>query len=281
MPPIVPSYIGKVGRAEKHLVDLKAAIDNWGGPNAQPRPYTVRKRRQSKRQRWELHFTAAIENTDAPLIAADAIYNLHSSLDHLIAACVKAEDRDSVSFPVFWQGVWEPVVPGENTDRTKHRQRWTSTAKRLPADAVAILKSLQPPDQAPGRQEGHILRVLRHLANTDDHTHPPLIAHGLKGMLIVWQLPDGSIQRGWTPPDPGGTSYLEDGAEVQGVPHGAVYVDGYGAPEVVIRGAVNNRDPQRRDVPLIAFIEDSVALIRDRIIPGLAPFVWKSQKRRR
>jgi hypothetical protein len=75
---IVPSYIAKLDRAERHLADLTAAIERYGGTDKATRPYTVRARSTG--------FTSpgSSVNTGVPLIVADAIYNLRSSLDHLM-----------------------------------------------------------------------------------------------------------------------------------------------------------------------------------------------------
>jgi hypothetical protein len=278
--PIVPSYIGKVRRAEKHIIELKAAISKWAGVSSDTRPYTVRPRPQGKHQgrvRWELHFTAGVANTDVPLIAADVIYNLRSSLDHLIAACVKSADRKSVMFPIFWKGVWEPAIPGENSERTKARNRWASIAGKVPTDAVAVLKSLQPPDDAGDAQQGDVLRILNELSNNDRHTKLPLIANGLEGILIVWQLPDGKIMRGWSPPDANGATFVENGAEIQGVPNGAVHMESYGAPEIVVRRAVRSKQIPN-DISLVSFLDQAVGVIKGRVTPSLMPHLWQKQR---
>jgi len=187
MAEIVPSFVGKLDRAETHLVELKAAIERYGGTDPGTRPYTVRKRVESKRKGevHRLHFTRSVENTDVPYIAADALYNLRASLDHLMAAMVPAKDRDSVMFPIFWRGVERPFIERENEQRRKDRERWLSIARRTQTGAVAFLKRLQPPDDAPNKQTPHALRILNQLANTDRHTKLPIVAHGVDGLLIT------------------------------------------------------------------------------------------------
>src|SRR5215212_2557483 len=126
---IVPSYIAKVARAKKHLIDLQAAIDLFAGDH----PYTARERIEGKKQRkvWRLTFTGDPANTDIPVIAADAIYNLRSSLDHLMSSLVPSNQRSSAMFPVYFEGVWEPSPPGENKQRCKERACWASDTKSL------------------------------------------------------------------------------------------------------------------------------------------------------
>src|SRR5215211_1509042 len=107
---VVPSFITKVARAKKHLVDLKTAVDGFAATH----PYTVAETVESKRsrKRRRLQFTATPANTDIPVIAADAIHNLRSSLDHLMSAMVANKDRGSVMFPIYFQGAWDAIVPG-------------------------------------------------------------------------------------------------------------------------------------------------------------------------
>jgi hypothetical protein len=129
MPAIVPSYIAKISRAKKHLVELHEAIDEYAASS----PYTVSHGVEGKKQKiiHRLVFTAQPENTEIPIIAADVIYNLRSALDHLMSCLVPNKQRSSVIFPVMFQGVWDAPAPGENAERTKLRERWASDTKSL------------------------------------------------------------------------------------------------------------------------------------------------------
>src|SRR5438270_1713262 len=124
---VVPSFVAKVARAKKHLVDLEAEIDRY----ATGKPYAVCDPVKRKKKTRRLVFTRDPANTDIPLIAADAIYNLRSSLEHLMGALVVRGKRRSVMFPIFFQGVWEPGPPGENKERRKLRSRWASDTDGL------------------------------------------------------------------------------------------------------------------------------------------------------
>jgi hypothetical protein len=143
---IVPSYVAKLSRAEKHLIELEGEIDSYTSID----PYAVSEGVEGTRQRRvrRLAFTEDPASTEIPIIAADAIYNLRSCLDHLMSSLVAPRDRRKTMFPIFFQGVWESPVPGEQRRRAKERARWASDIKTLPDDAVAILKRLQPPDGA-------------------------------------------------------------------------------------------------------------------------------------
>src|SRR5271163_5190888 len=122
MTAIVPSYLSKVSRAEKHLVELHEAIDAF----IASKPYTVRKRIEGKKKPKTVHrvvFTTDPVNTDIPIIAADVVYNLRSALDHLMSCLVANKKRGSVIFPVFFEGAWDDPVPGDDEQRLKLQAR--------------------------------------------------------------------------------------------------------------------------------------------------------------
>jgi hypothetical protein len=270
---IVPSFVGKLGRAEKHLVDLKASIERYGGTDVSNRPYTVRKRVEGNGRRtrtvFRIHFRSSIENTDIPLIVADAIYDMRSSLEHLMAAMVASKDRDSCTFPIFWRGVWKPWVPGDNAQRRKDRQRWLSIANALPDEAVTYLKRLQPPDDALEAQEVHHLRLLNQFSNTDRHTKLPVIAAGLSESLFRNYKADGSYVDGVGRPGEG--SFFEPDAEVHALP-GTVKMEVTGTPQVVIRTRLKDDNGDVINLPVVDFVNDGIVFIRDKIIPTLAPY---------
>jgi hypothetical protein len=272
VPPVVPSYIAKLSRAEKHLVDLKAAIEVFGGDSVATRPYTVSTRIEGKKQR-EVHrllFTRSIANTEVPLIFADAVYNLRSGLDHLAGALVPAKDRRSVMFPIFWRGVWEPEIEGENEQRQKDRQRWNSIARRVQPGAAAFLKRLQPPDDAGNEEAPHGLRILNQLSNADRHTKLPVYANGVEGLQMRWKLPDGSYRDGTVSADSG--YVLEDNAEIRDVPKGAVYVEGHGTPRIVVRTAMTD-SRGKVNLPVVDFVTEELAFIRNEVVPSLLPYL--------
>jgi hypothetical protein len=144
VPIIVPSFIAKISRAKKHLIDLESEIGRFAAMD----PYAVSEGVEGKKKRKvrRLVFTADPANTDIPIITADVIYNLRSALDHLMSSLVAPKDRGSAMFPIFFEGVWQAIVPGENEQRIKDRQRWASYIKTLPDVAVTVLKAMQPPD---------------------------------------------------------------------------------------------------------------------------------------
>ena len=83
-------------------------------------------------------------------------------------------------FPIFWQGVWEPPVPGDDEERTKARQRWRTYTREMRPEAIAHLKWLQPPDTGGSNDRLDVLTVINRLSNTDRHSKLPVISTGLK-----------------------------------------------------------------------------------------------------
>jgi hypothetical protein len=220
------SYDLKFDRAEKHLIDLEGEVSRYCATH----PYAVTQAREGKRQKavWRFRYTGQPPDVIA-LIAADFIYNLRSGLDHLAATLVPARDRDM--FPIFFQGVWETSIEGENAQRTKERQRWNSLTRNMNPDAVAILKLAQPPDL--GRNEGkntHSLAMLNRLSNKDRHTKLPIHAGRLAGTQVSYRSPDGAWYRGTL----AANEALEDDTKLD-IPHNATDVHVTGTPVVVIQ----------------------------------------------
>jgi hypothetical protein len=275
MSELVPSFLSKLDRSEKHLADLDAAIGDYGSASGRSRPYTVSKRIEGhdKREVYRLHFTRSPANTDIPLIAADAIYNMRSSLEHLMAAIGPSKGRDRRTFPIYFRGVWEPFVEGENERRRKARHVWGAVEKALVPEAVAVLKRLQPPDDAGPGEEDHDLRILNKLSNTDRHAKLPVAAAGIRAMQIRWKLADGSAKWGLSEADPG--SYVEDGAEIKDVPEGAVNMEEHGAPLVVIR--LREKDESAHGKSVNIALPDGLRAIHSfigrEIVPRLLPYV--------
>ena len=261
---IVPSYVAKVARAKKHLVDLEAEIGRYIASH----PYTVSKTVQGKKQRtvYRLAFTASPANTDIPIIAADVIYNLRSSLDHLMSCLVPSNQRNSAIFPIYFQGVWESCVPGENPQRAKERSRWASDTKGLPAEAVAVLKAQQPPDASPQGDEVHLVRLVNRLSNRDRHEKLPVVAAGLSAMEAEITKSDGTVLHGVA--STGSSSILENDAQIHDIPNDAVDVKIQGVPVVGIRLGQTHGYVRIPDQLRLAATH-----IEDRIFPNLAPFI--------
>ncbi len=267
MSELVPSYILKADRAEKHLHDLKVTIGQW----AETHPYEVRRGFKGKRDARYLRFTSS-PPLELGTMAADFIYNLRSGLDHLMADLVPSAQRCSVYFPIYFQGVWEDPVTGENERCTKQRGRWRSDTANLRPEAAAILKSLQPPEGARQRDEGvHALLLLNRISNTDRHQRLPVLFTALKGFRLLWQDPQGNQHIAPTatgiPADD--LRVLQNGAEL-GFPPGSRNVQVAGAPVVAVRIP----DPPR-DIEIPGAFDQALHAYRMRVVGPLSPYVHR------
>jgi hypothetical protein len=262
---MTPSYIAKLARAKEHLIDLQAAINSY----ADTHPYTVSQRIEGNKKPRKVHrltFNAFPADTPIPIIAADVIYNLRSSLDHLMSALVAPKDRGSAMFPIFFEGVWEAIIPGENSQRVKERARWASDIKTLPDDAVAVLKGLQPADTTPEDPQTNLLRLVNRLSNRDRHEKLPIIGVGLKHPQVDITMPDGKVLGATRTNSP--DIALQDNAEIHNIPDNAVKVEIEGVPLIAIQGKLEGR---YIEIPL--WLVRAAAYIDAQIIPALAPFV--------
>lgn len=226
----VPSYDLKVDRAEKHLIDLEFEIRRY----TRTHPYRVGKRMEGKREAYRLEFTRQPDE-ELAVIAGDFLYNIHSALNHLAASIVPSAKRRKVNFPIFWQGVWEPPVEGENKQRAKDRERWDSYTRNMPDGAIAIIKANQPPDLGGNVDNTHALAVVNRLRNTDAHDKLMLVASTLV-QPTVWYEDASGTRRGLRDLhrfDP--FEGFNHGAEINGIPKDAVNVQIEGTPHVTIR----------------------------------------------
>jgi hypothetical protein len=264
---IVPSYLAKVHRAERHLNELQAELDRY----AATKPYTVGESKVGKWAVQRLEFTSLPENTDIPIIAADAVYNLRSALDHLMAALVDKKDRRKVMFPIFFRGVWGPGRPDDNGQQVKERGRWASDTKTVHPKAVEFLRRCQPPEEAGDHETADLLRFVNRLSNRDRHEKLPVLATGIERMLVLFTWPDGRVQHGLgihQAPE----SFFDNGAQIQ-FPPGATNAEiVQGTPVIAILQG-RDRAGVNRYLQIPLELSRAAALIKDRIIPGLAPFV--------
>jgi hypothetical protein len=257
---LVPSFVLKMSRAEKHLIELEAETTRYADSN----PYEVRTTREGKRDVHRLWFTVS-PSPEIAIIAGDFIYNLRSGLGHLAGALVPSDMRRSVEFPVFWQGVWEDGPEGENKQRAYDRKQWRTYTRKMKPQAVAILKSLQPEPEDNVRIAK--LDFINRLCNTDRHTKVPVIRAGLRDPIGYWKTRDGQMQRGTT--DLNETYGLaEDGAKIH-APDRAVDVKIEGAAAIGIR--VGNEG--RSYVLIPESFREALDWTRTRVIEPLVPYL--------
>src|SRR5262245_53829289 len=215
-----PSFDLKLDRAEKHLVDLEQAIDVW----VDTHPYQVSKRQETQRKPpvYRLHFTSQPPDEIA-ILAADFLYNVHSGLNHLAAALVPKSRRTKTMFPILWEGVWNKGPEGEDEQRVKDRGKWKSFTKGMHEDAIALIKSAQPPDVGKDEVSTAGLAVINRLRNTDAHSKLPIVAHRLLQPRGSFVGHDG-VFREWNVPANEFGSGFDEGAEIKNIPVGAMDV---------------------------------------------------------
>jgi hypothetical protein len=268
---IVPSYLKKLTKAREDLVLLETEIERY----VMRDPYRVIESAEGRRQPRvrRLEVTADPANTEIPVIVAGIIYNLRSGLDHFMAALVPKKQRDSVQFPIYFQGVWEDGPEDEDGQRKKERGRWRSDTKALSEPVLAILRGLQPldGDDQPG-DETPVLQTLNQLANADDHTKPPVAALGLSDCMVRWPRPDGTFQYGigHAQRDARGRldTFIQNGSKLKNIPFDATGVEVVGVPVVALHIA-----SQGRYAPIPHLLTHAAGLIEKRVITPLIPFV--------
>jgi hypothetical protein len=258
---IEPSYFAKLRRAEHHLRELGDAIDTY----ADSHPYTFEILSDRRPTTGRLKFTSYPENTDIPIIAADAIYNIRSALDHLMAALVPANRERKVYFPILFDGVWEDPPPGENQGATRDRERWATYVKGAHPQAVAILRTMQPSlSESDSDPTINFLVALNHMAVRDRHTRLPLTAPTLANFVVTVTRPDGKRSTGWG--DAPGA--LHHGGLVTGLPDGIVDAEIRGDPVIAVR--VGGPTSYLR---LPDSLVTGLRVCGERIVAPLLPFV--------
>jgi len=256
-----PSYFQKLDRAEKHLCDLKLAIAKY----ADSHPYALTNRGEGESNDYRLHATEPVD-PDVALIAGDFIHNVHSALDHLAVLLNPPKMRSHVMFPIFWRGVWEDDVPGENEQRTEDRGKWRTSTREMCSEARELIKRQQPDYVAnDGNKTVHFLGGLKRLSNDDKHMQLPVISTGVQTPVITW-MNNGLVG---VLSDDRTEGMIKNDAPVP-IPDGATDVEVKGTPRVVVLV----KKPQGKvDIP--EFFDHILEMVRDRIAVPLTPFLWK------
>lgn len=182
-----------------------------------------------------------------------------------MSALVASNHRNSAMFPIFFQGVWEPRVPGENAQRTKERSRWTSDTKTVHDGALAILKRLQAPDDPGQEVEPDILTFVNRLSNRDRHEKLPVVSGGLSSIQIRFTNPDSEAHSGVGIVHP--DHVLNNEAELTDIPYNAMDVKIQGVALVGIKMGVE------RVVEIPSRLRVVTDHIENEVIAPLTPFV--------
>jgi hypothetical protein len=262
---LVPSYVRKISWAEKeHLVKMEAILKTFADSN--PHEVLKRKQRHGNHPKWFVNFTAEPDSNLA-LIAGDFLYNVRSGLDHMVAALVPSAHRAHVMFPVLREPIWDiPRVPGEDKERTRSRERWTTVTRHMHPEAVAILREAQPTNRFGRERQLHVIEMLNTLSNKDRHRTLHLMATSIRDSLIHCQMPDGSEV---TLANQGGEHDGPlDGAELFGIPADAVRVYLTGAVRVVIDTRAGDQH-----VPIPQAFRELLRVVRVNLIGPLSPYI--------
>ena len=251
----------KIQRAERHLADLRGAIEEWAGRH----PYEVRATPYRRRTAFHLAFTEDPVNTDISIIAADVVYNLRSGLDHLAAALVSPKNRDSTYFPIFFKGVWEPAAATDTEQQTKERGRWLTITRTMKPEAVALLREMQPANPPRGDRTTPVLVMLNRLSNTDRHRQLPVFARALRAPATRWDDASGTHVSG-DPSTRDPSVVLEDGAELMGLPKSATNVQIRGQPVVAIRVSAGG---EMSTLELPDSLEQAITVVREYVVAPL------------
>jgi hypothetical protein len=269
--PIMPEsgalagVIAKLQRAEHHLVDLEALLSAW----AETSPYSaVAERRNGGPVEWYLRFSAAPDPT-AALLVGDLLHNARAAMEYLAAAMVPAKYHRTVSFPIFYEPVWDmPPMDDESSEVTRRRASWDLVTKGMPAEALEFIKALQPVTESEEDHQFHVLGELHRLAIRDRHRGLHILAEGLTDVTLECRTSGGVILpgRGAVPSRP--RAAFGNGAIIRDIPESAVEVTIAGTPVAAIQG----RDFEH-NVKIPDQLRAMLLYIRDFVFTPLARFV--------
>jgi hypothetical protein len=181
------SYDLKLDRAEKHLIELEEAIDEY----VTRRTFTVHIGIEGKKKRavHRFRFTEQPDPT-VSIIVGDFIYNIRSALDHLRTALVPKKRERSGYFPIHVPGVWEPTVGGEDDSRRKERGLWETETLGMKPQAIAILKRLQDQADSTDIETPPALTAINRIAVKDRHSKLPVLAATLLDPVGTCRMPN-------------------------------------------------------------------------------------------
>jgi hypothetical protein len=261
-----PSFHLKVGRAERHLEELKTEISEY----SKIRPYEAVRDRQLDPNAYV--YRAHLREDPPPclaLIVGDFIHNLRSALDHVAVALSKAKWKSKAHFPFVEHDLWETdIETGEYVSKwATDRELWARYTSGMAEEPLAIIKALQPYRSAEDAAT-HPLRILHTLDNTDKHRRLAIVTLGLLNAATTIYTDDRSaLFHQWLP------GMVEDGAVVAAFPFedasAEVNVHIHGAAQVAIEMTWANRGLLK--VP--DSLTDLVKFVQANVISPLEPFV--------
>jgi hypothetical protein len=263
---LVPSYLLKLRRAEKHLAEVEVMVDEYVHRN----PYDVSEGVEDDQGRTlrTLRFTEQPSDMLAVVIG-DFIHNMRSALNHLAASCAPRENWRMVQFPIFETDPFEldPATGKPLADRQRSRDAWERQIRGMSDEAVAALKGLQPYYLGPDDSTFHGLTLVEELSNTDKHRELVVLSNALLDPVVTTILTDGTrlapIRR------PG---HAKDGAQIHTEPlPREMKVEISGTAEVVV--GIREDTPDAGHVEVPGSLHTILKACRDSAIPTLIPFV--------
>lgn len=172
------AYTLKLGRAEKHLRELRETIPF----KSESQECVAVREIDPNSNVWR--FTAHLEQKASPelgLIVGDIVHNLRAALDHMATALRPSERLRNGQFPILRDDIWAANPnAGEELDNIKRsRDDFESNVRGMHPDAVAIIRSHQPhiESASPGV---HPLAVISALDNADKHFALAVVATGIQ-----------------------------------------------------------------------------------------------------
>jgi hypothetical protein len=241
------SWTLKLARAEKHLNDFNAAVNQYIAANS----YSVRKEVEGhgKRQRvvHRLHIEQPPTEMMLPLMLGDFLFNVRSALDHVVVASVRPrKHRKHAAFPIMVEDIFERDARGHYLQRhTDARRAWNTMTQGLSDEARTIVQNAQPfnvtePDPLGLGAKNQIFAILGILQNADKHRELVVVGSYVRLQHTFVVFADGRIREIETLPPPAGQDrhVLENRAEADvaglGIDPAAVNVKVEGTVEVLV-----------------------------------------------
>lgn len=190
---IVPSYLLKMQRAEKHLAEAEGIIADY--VESHPYEVGVGVADEHGRSIRTLRFTKQ-PSDDLAIVIGDFVHNVRSGLNHLAAACTPRENWKKVQFPIFSSDSFEKdPATGDFLHQGKRgtdaRSAWKNQITGMSGEAVAAFKRLQPFDPGIEDPRFHGLALVEGFSNTDKHRELLILGFGLRDATLTFILPNG------------------------------------------------------------------------------------------
>jgi hypothetical protein len=249
----------KLDRAQRHFQELETLI----GLPLDRQPHGVTKQLNSQGEAvWSLNMDVALD-VNVPIVAGDVLFNIRSALDHLACALVPAENKRRVQFPMFTDDPFETdPASGNYRHPESYRNSWRAQTAGIPDEALAIIKGLQPYEEArlagkrPDQAVHHVLSILRALQDADKHRKLIFLRPSVKKARLFIE---GVEEAGIVPGLQSGTVFAETLPEVN------VQLDGLVSIPFGVANDVGYEYPI-----MFNLIFEAVA---DKILPALEPLV--------